>query len=163
MKKYAMETAVGLFVVIGLICIAYLTVKLGHISFLGESTYTLYAKFTNVNGLRVGSPVDMLGMEIGRVEGITLDQKAQMAVVEMGVKKGIQVFGDAIASIRTEGLIGDKYVNIDPGGAEKLLNPGETIIQTQPAVEIGDIIGKYAFGGVQNPEEKNGQTKGGKP
>ena len=154
MKKYAMETLAGLFVVIGLVCIAYMTVKLGHVSFLGEDTYPLYAKFSNVNGLRLGSPVDMMGIEIGRVEQIILDQKAQMAVVGMGVKKGVQVYGDAIASIKTEGLIGDKYINIDPGGAEKPLNPGGTIIQTQAAVDIGDLIGKYVFGGVKNPEKK---------
>ena len=156
-----METLAGIFVVVGLICMAYMTVTLGHVSFLGEKTYSLYAKFSNVNGLRVGSPVDILGMEVGRVEGITLDQKDQMAVVEMGVRKGVRVYGDSIASIKTEGLIGDKYVNIDPGGAEKLLNPGGTIIETQPAVDIGDLIGKYAFGTVKNPE-KSGQTGGGK-
>ena len=161
MKKYAMETLAGLFVVIGLVCIAYMTVKLGHVSFLGEDTYPLYAKFSNVNGLRLGSPVDMMGIEVGRVEQIILDQKAQMAVVGMGVKKGVQVYGDAIASIKTEGLIGDKYINIDPGGAEKPLNPGGTILQTQAAVDIGDLIGKYVFGGVKNPE-KSDQTGGGK-
>lgn len=162
MKKYAMETMAGLFVVIGLVCIAYMTVKLGHVSILGQKTYPLYAKFSNVNGLRAGSPVDMMGIEIGRVERITLDQKAQMALVEMGIKKGVEVYGDAIATIKTEGLIGDKYINIDPGGAEKPLNPGGTILETQPAVDIGDIIGKYVFGGVKNPEESD-QIGKGKP
>ncbi len=152
MKKYAMETTAGVFVVIGLACIAYLTVKLGHVSFLGEATYPLFAKFTSVSGLRPGSPVDMLGIEVGRVERITLDQKAQMAVVEMRVREGIQVYGDAIASIKTEGLIGDKYLRLDPGGAEPLLKPGGIITETQPAVDVADIIGKYAFGEVKKPE-----------
>ena len=149
MKKYAMETTVGIFVVIGLLGIAYMTVKLGHVSFLGENTYPLYAKFTTVSGLRVGSPVDMLGIEVGRVERITLDQKDQMAVVEMRIKKGIQVYGDAIASIKTEGLIGDKYISIDPGGAGQLLVAGGNIIETQPAVDIIGLVGKYAFGEVK--------------
>ncbi len=87
-----METTAGIFVVIGLVCIAYMTVKLGHVSFLGENTYPLYAKFTTVSGLRAGSPVDMLGIEVGRVERITMDQKDQMAVVEMRIKEGIQVY-----------------------------------------------------------------------
>jgi phospholipid/cholesterol/gamma-HCH transport system substrate-binding protein len=160
-KKYAMETAVGLFVVIGLFCVAYLTVRLGHVSILEENTYPLYAKFTNVSGLRVGSPVDMLGIEIGRVDRITLDQKDQLAMVEMEVKEGVRVYGDAMASIKTEGLIGDKYINIDPGGAEKPLAPRGTIIQTQAAVDLGDLIGKYVFGGVK-PEEQSNQTGGGK-
>jgi len=148
-KKYALETKAGIFVVIGLFCIAYMTVKLGHVSFLGENTYPLYAKFTTVSGLRVGSPVDMLGIEVGRVERITIDQKDQMAVVEVRIKEGIQVHGDAIASIKTEGLIGDKYLSIDPGGADKLLGPGGNITETLPAVDIVDLIGKYAFGEVK--------------
>lgn len=162
MKKYAMETTAGIFVVIGLLGIAYMTVKLGHVSFLGDHTYPLYAKFTTVSGLRIGSPVEMLGIEVGRVEGITLDQKDQMAVVEMKIKEGIQVYGDAMASIKTEGLIGDKYLSIEPGGAEKPLRPGGAIIQTQPAVDFVDLVGKYAFGEVKKPEEDN-KTKGGKP
>ena len=68
MKKYTQETVVGIFVVIGLFAIGYMTVKLGNVGFLGENTYSLYAKFTSVTGLRVGNPVNMLGLEIGRVE-----------------------------------------------------------------------------------------------
>ncbi len=148
MKKYAMETTVGLFIVIGLLCIAYMTVKLGHVS-LGENTYPLYAKFTTVSGLRVGSSVDMLGIEVGGVERITMDQKDQMAVVEIKIQKGIRVYGDAIASIKTEGLIGDKYLSISPGGAEEVLKPGGTITETQAPVDLVDLIGKYAFGEVK--------------
>jgi phospholipid/cholesterol/gamma-HCH transport system substrate-binding protein len=161
-KKYAMETTAGIFVVIGMVCIAYMTVKLGHVSFLGENTYPLYAKFTTVSGLRADSPVNMLGIEVGRVERITMDQKDQMAVVEMRIKEGIRVYGDAIASIKTEGLIGDKYLSLEPGGSEEPLKPGGTITETQPAVDIVDLIGKYAFGEVKKPEEGD-KTQGGKP
>ena len=161
MKKYAMETTAGIFVVFGLLCVAYMTVKLGHVS-LGQDTYPLYAKFTTVSGLKAGSPVDMLGIEVGRVERLTMDQKDQMAVVEMRIQKGIQVYKDAIASIKTEGLIGDKYLNIEPGGAEELLKSGGTITETQPAVDVVDLIGKYAFGEVKKPEEGD-KTQGGKP
>ncbi len=162
MKKYAMETTAGIFVVIGLVCIVYMTVKLGHVSFLGEETYPLYAKFTTISGLRTGSPVDMMGIEVGRVIRFTMDQQAQMAVVEIRVQKDIKVYDDAIASIKTEGLIGDKYLSIDPGGAGKLLAAGGTITQTQPAVDFVDLIGKYAFGEVKKPEEGD-KTQGGKP
>ena len=147
-----METTAGIFVVIGLLCIAYMTVKLGHVSFLVEKTYPLSAKFTTVSGLRAGSPVDMLGIEVGRVERVTIDQKNQMAVAEMRIKEGIQVYEDAIASIKTEGLIGDKYLSIDPGGAGKLLGPGGTITETQPAIDIVDLIGKYAFGQIKDQQ-----------
>ena len=149
MKKYAMETTVGIFLVFGLLCIGYMTVKLGHVSLLGDNTYSLFARFTTVSGLRAGSPVDMLGIEVGRVGRLTMDQKDQKAVVEIIIQKDIKVYDDAIASIKTEGLIGDMFLSIDPGGAGKLLGPGGTIIETQPAVDIVDLIGKYAFGEVR--------------
>lgn len=146
MKKYAMETTAGIFVVFGLLGIAYMTVKLGHVSFLGDNSYPLYAQFTTVSGLRVGSPVNMLGIEVGRVERFTMDQKNQRVVMEIRIQRDMKVYDDAIASIKTEGVIGDKYLSIDPGGAGRLLGPGGTITETQPAVDIVDLIGKYAFG-----------------
>ncbi len=149
MKKYTMETTVGIFLVFGLLCIGYMTVKLGHVSLLGDNTYSLFARFTTVSGLRAGSPVDMLGIEVGRVGRLTMDQKDQKAVVEIRIQKDIKVYDDAIASIKTEGLIGDMFLSIDPGGAGKLLGPGGTITETQPAVDIVDLIGKYAFGEVR--------------
>jgi phospholipid/cholesterol/gamma-HCH transport system substrate-binding protein len=149
MKKYAMETTVGIFLVFGLLCIGYMTVKLGHVSLLGDNTYSLFARFTTVSGLRAGSPVDMLGIEVGRVGRLTMDQKDQKVVVEMRIPKDIKVYDDAIASIKTEGLLGDMFLSIDPGGAGKLLEPGGTIVDTQPAVDIVDLIGKYAFGEVK--------------
>ena len=88
MKKYAMETTVGIFLVFGLLCIAYMTVKLGHVSFLGDNSYSLFARFTSVTGLRVGSSVHILGIEVGRVERLTMDQKDQKAVVKFGSMRG---------------------------------------------------------------------------
>ena len=144
-----METTVGIFLVFGLLCIGYMAVKLGHVSLLGDNTYSLFARFTTVSGLRAGSPVDMLGIEVGRVGGLTMDQKDQKAVVEIRIQKDIKVYDDAIASIKTEGLIGDMFLSIDPGGAGKLLGPGGTITETQPPVDIVDLIGKYAFGEIK--------------
>ena len=150
MKKYAMETTVGIFVVIGLLCIGYMTVKLGNIGFLGEDTYPLFARFTSVQGLRDGSSVEMLGIDIGRVQKLTMDQKNQLAVVEFRIKRGIKIYDDSIASIKTEGLIGDRYVSIDPGGAsDVLLKPGGTIIETNSPTDIQELISKYAFGDVE--------------
>ena len=149
MKKYAMETTVGIFLVFGLLCIGYMTVKLGHVSLLGDNAYSLFARFTTVSGLRAGSPVNMLGIEVGRVVRLSLDQKDQKAVVEIRIQKDIKVYDDAIASIKTEGLIGDMFLSIDPGGSRKLLEPGGTITETQAAVDMVDLIGKYAFGEVK--------------
>jgi len=153
MKKYAIETTVGIFVVFGLLCIGYMTVKLGHVSFLSEDSYSLFAKFTSVSGLRVGNHVDMLGIEVGRVERLDMDQESQKAVVEMKIKNGIKIYDDAIAAIKTEGLIGDKYLSIDPGGAGELLKHDGTITETLAAVDITDLIGKYAFGDVKKQGE----------
>jgi phospholipid/cholesterol/gamma-HCH transport system substrate-binding protein len=149
MNKYAVETTVGIFLVFGLLCIGYMAVKLGHVSLLGDNAYSLFARFTTVSGLRVGSSVNMLGIEVGRVGRLTMDQKKQEAVVEIRIQKDIKVYDDAIASIKTEGLIGDMFLSIDPGGSGKLLEPGGTITETQPAVDMVDLIGKYAFGEVK--------------
>jgi len=149
MKKNSKETVVGLFMLAGLICVAYMAVKLGNVSIFGDDTYTLYARFDKVTGLHIGNPVDMLGLEVGRVSGLIIDQEKQRAVVAMRIKKGIKVYDDAIAAIKTQGLIGDKYVSIDAGGGGDLLKPGGTIIDTVAPVDLGDIIGKYAFGSVE--------------
>ena len=149
MQKYTMETVVGIFLVIGLALVGYMTVQLGHVSLFGDDSYPLTARFTSVTGLRAGSPVYMLGLQIGRVEGLAMDQKSQRAAVTMRIRKGIDVYDDAIASIKTEGLIGDKYLSINPGGGGNLLKPGGLITETQPAVDIADVIGKYAFGEVK--------------
>lgn len=160
MKKYTMETTVGIFVVFGLLCIGYMTVKLGHITYLGDNSYPLFAPFTSVTGLRAGSPVEILGIEVGRVEQLTMDQENQTALVEMRIKNGIKIYDDAIASIKTEGLIGDKYLSIDPGGAGTLLKAGGKIVDTQPAVDIAELIGKYAFGDVKKKADSNESEKG---
>lgn len=150
MKKYVMETMVGIFVVIGLLCVGYMTVKLGNVGLIGDSSYPLLARFSSVNGLRDGSAVLMLGLEIGRVERLTMDQEEQVAVVEFRIKKGIKIYDDAIASIKTEGLIGDRYVSIDPGGgSDELLEPGGIITETESPTDIQELISKYAFGDVE--------------
>jgi phospholipid/cholesterol/gamma-HCH transport system substrate-binding protein len=151
MKKYTIETTVGIFLVFGLLCVGYMTVRLGHVSLLGDSAYSLFARFTSVTGLRAGSLVYISGIQVGRVEKLAMDQESQKAVVEMRIRNDIKVFDDAIASIKTEGLIGDMHLSIDPGGAGTILKQGGTITETQPAVDIADLISKYAFGDVKKP------------
>ena len=150
MKKYSIETVVGIFMLIGLICVGYLTVKLGNLSIFGDNSYAIFARFNSISGLRIGSPVEMLGIEIGRVDSFAMDQNNQLAIVEMKIKNGIRIYGDSIASIKTSGLIGDKYVSIDAGGAEQVLEPGATITNTESAVDIESLISKFAFGNVKD-------------
>lgn len=155
MKKYSIETIVGIFVVAGLLCIVYMTVKLGKVSLFGDAYYSLYANFGTVSGLRVGSPIEIGGIEVGRVEQLSIDQEKQAAVVELKIRKGIRIYGDAGASIKTAGLIGDKYVNIDPGGGGEVLKPGGRITETTSPIDIEELIGKYAFGDVNKDTQKD--------
>ncbi len=152
MQKYAHETVVGIFVIIGLVCVGYMAVKLGDVSLFGDNSYTIYARFNSVSGLKAGNPVEMLGMEIGKVAAFKLDQDDLLAMVELRIKPDIKIYEDAIASIKTAGLIGDKYVSIDPGGGGGLLKPGDTITETESPVDIGELISKYAFGDVKKEE-----------
>jgi len=149
MKKYHHETVAGLFVLVGLICVGYLTVKLGNVHLWGSDSYPLYARFNSVSGLRIGNSIEMLGLEIGEIVGFTMDQEKSMVVAELRIRKPIKMYDDAIASIKTAGLIGDKYVSIDPGGAGELLKPGGMITQTESPPDLGELIGKYAFGDIE--------------
>lgn len=149
MKKYSKETVVGMFVVLGLACIGYLTIQVGDLDIIGDNSYSLYARFTRVTGLRTGSAVNMLGLEIGRVGNLRMDQEKQVAIVELRVNKEIKIYDDAIASIKTEGLIGDKYVSIDAGGGGGLLKAGDLITETESPADIMDLVSKYAFGDVK--------------
>jgi len=149
MQKYSKETVVGIFVLVGLLCIGYMTVKLGDVGLFEDDTYLLTARFSKVTGLRAGSAVNMLGLEVGRVGKMAMDQDKQQAVVDLRINKGVKVYDDAIASIKTEGLIGDRYVSIDAGGSGDLLKAGDAIIETQSPTDIMDLVSKYAFGDVK--------------
>lgn len=148
MQKRGIETTVGIFVLIGILCVAYLAIRLGRMEWFGGNYYTLKAYFTTVSGLKSGAPVELAGVEVGRVEQIGLDASTQMAMVELKIKSGIEIKDDAIASIKTSGLIGDKYVRLTMGGSPQALQPGDTIMDTEAPLDIEELIGKYVFGKV---------------
>jgi phospholipid/cholesterol/gamma-HCH transport system substrate-binding protein len=148
MKKYSLETIVGIFVFIGLLCVGYLTIKLGKMELIGGNNYILSARFNSVSGLKTDSSVEMAGVEIGRVSKIDLDLERQMALVTLKIHKGVQITDDAIASIKTSGMIGDKFVKITPGGSDIMLQPGETITETESAIDLEELISEYIFGGI---------------
>jgi phospholipid/cholesterol/gamma-HCH transport system substrate-binding protein len=149
-----METIVGIFVAIGILCVGYMTVKLGKVSFFGDDYYSIYTRFGSVSGLRVGNPIEINGIEVGRVEQMSIDQEKQMAVVELKIKKGVHVYDDASVAIKTAGLIGDKFIKIDPGGAGSILKPGGSITETTSPIDIEDLISKYAFGDIKKEDKK---------
>jgi len=148
MEKRKVEALVGIFVIIGILCIGYLTIKLGKMQWFGGDTYSIFARFASVSGLKSGAYVEMAGVQIGQVETISLEQKSKVAIVKMKINKAVTLSDDVIASIATSGLIGDKYIKLSPGGSEQTLKPGDMITETESAVNLEELIGKYVFGGM---------------
>lgn len=149
MKKYNNELFVGLFVFIGLLCVAYLTIKLGKMEIFSNKGYTLTAKFNSVTGLRAGSNVEIAGVAVGKVTGVRLDPDDNFrAVVEIRVQDGIRFGDDVIASIKTSGLIGDRYISLSPGGSPDILEDEGEITDTVGPVDIEELIGKFIYGKV---------------
>jgi len=148
MLKLNKETAVGLFVFIGLVAIVYMSVKLGNVQLLSSRYYPVQADFADISGLKTNAPVQMFGVDIGFVSVISLDQEKGVARVEMMIDKDVQLTDDAIVSVKTNGLIGDKYLKIAPGGLGEPVKPGDTLFDTQPAIDLEDLISKFAFGKV---------------
>jgi phospholipid/cholesterol/gamma-HCH transport system substrate-binding protein len=148
MHRYPHEAVVGILVIVGLLCVGYMALRLGRLGLSSEDTYVLYARFSSVSGLRAGDPVEMFGIQIGEVQDLEVDQKGKMAVIKFRIKDGTKIYGDTDASIKTMGLIGDRYVSIDPGGGASLLEPGGMITQTEPPVNIEDLVGNM-FRGVE--------------
>jgi phospholipid/cholesterol/gamma-HCH transport system substrate-binding protein len=159
MKKYSMETIVGIFVSVGLLCVGYMTVKLGHFTVFAEDPNVFYARFNSASGLKVGSPIEIFGIRVGNVQKIEIDSEKDMALVQISLKKGIKVYEDASASIKTAGLIGDKFIKVDPGGSGDLLKNGGVITETSSAFDLEDLIGKYAFGGVKEASQEKKEKK----
>ncbi len=145
---FSKEAAVGFFVLVGLVCLAYLTVKLGRMEVFNSEGYTVYASFNSVSGLRPGAEVEIAGVRVGRVKAIRLDDERPRAVVELQLNKGIHLTDDVIASVKTSGLIGDKYISLAPGGSGTELGNGDEITDTESAVDIEELISKYVFGKV---------------
>jgi len=146
MERSSIELMVGIFMFMGIICIGYLTVNLGEIGLFGNDYYYLNANFNSVSGLKVGADVEMSGVKIGQIDKIDLNQEKQAATVRLKIRKDIELTDDVIASVKTAGLIGDKYISILPGGSDVILKAGDYIIDTESAVDLEDLISKYVFG-----------------
>ena len=147
MKRFDLELTVGIFMIAGLICLGYLSIRLGKMEFLREKGYEVYALFSEIGGLKVGSPIMIAGVDIGRVKNVTLDN--YQARVVLNIPEAIKLQDDAIASIKTKGLIGEKYITITPGGAEKVIQPGGRIRETQSAIDVEELVSRFIFGKVE--------------
>jgi len=144
MKKFDLELAVGLFIIAGVLCLAYLSIRLGKIDIVGKKGYEIYGVFSNIGGLKVGSSVEIAGLNVGQVKSITLEN--YQANVVLNLPKDLKVQEDAIVSVKTRGLIGEKYIEITPGGSEKIIQAGGRIRETQSAIDMEELISKFVFG-----------------
>jgi phospholipid/cholesterol/gamma-HCH transport system substrate-binding protein len=146
-----MELGVGLFLLVGLSCMAYLSFKLGDINVWGSSDYEVSARFSNVGGLKDKAEVTMAGVVIGQVRDIRL--KDGQAVLTLSINKNVRLEEDVIASIKTMGIIGDKYVSISPGASEEEIKAGGMIQDTQPPLDIENLVSKFVFGSADKSKQ----------
>lgn len=152
-RGITLEFMVGIFALLGVAAAGYLSIGLGGLELMGTDDYVVYAEFDNISGLKKGASVEIAGVQIGSVANITLKDPA--ALVEMRLNRNVKLRDDDIASIRTKGIIGDRYVKISRGGSETFVGEGETVMDTESVVDIEDIIGKvvHSLGGDKDEEE----------
>ena len=145
MKKMSKIYLARILMVIGLMAVGYTVGQIEPAHVFGNDSYSVHARFLSVDGLETGNPVKMLGIKIGQVEGLSMDQDNQFALAQLRIDSNIDIFDDAIASIKMQGLIGKNYVSIDPGGSKTVLAPGEIITETEPLFDIAGFLGKQVF------------------
>ena len=145
MKTFNLELITGLFVIIGVAAFTWMTVSVAGVSFTGQEGYTLTARFASISGLREGAVVEAAGVRVGTVSGIGFDPQTYEAIVELRINEGVPVQEDAVAAVRTQGIIGEKYIKIVPGGFEELLTDGMEITQTESALSLEELVSRYIF------------------
>ncbi len=137
------EMSVGVFVAIGIVALIYLAVTLGNVSLIGSNYYSVSALFDSITGLKKGATVEIAGVVVGKVKGISLDD--DMALVDMKILKEIKVTDDTIASVRTKGVIGEKFIRLSPGGADDYIEDGGSIDETESSISLEELVSKYVF------------------
>jgi len=144
MRRFDLELSVGIFILAGILCLGYLSIRLAKMEILGGEGYEIHAIFSDIGGLKEGASVVIAGVTVGRVRAITMEDYEAKVVISF--PKEVKLQEDAIASIKTKGMIGEKYIQITPGGSEKNIQPGERIRETQPAVDMEQLISNFVFG-----------------
>ena len=147
MSQRSIELTVGIFVLAGIIALAMISVRVGGLALFPTGTYNLTAKFTSVSGLRVGASVEIAGVKVGRIQAIGLS--GEDALVTLQLDDSIKLSKDSIASIRTKGILGDKYIRLSLGGSSAMIRPGGKIRETEPPLDIEKLIGDFIFGKVK--------------
>jgi len=149
MNNAKLELTVGIFMLIGILCLGYLSIKLGKMELLGGNYYRLAARFDSVSGLKQGARVEVAGVEVGAVERISLEKESgDRAEITLKIKDGVKLPDDVIASVRTSGIIGDKFIMLKPGGSDQQLKNGDKIRETESAIDIEELVSKFIHGKV---------------
>jgi len=144
-----LELFVGLFMVLGFLAFGYLALQLGEVSFLSTGkTYVIDAEFDNISGVKKGAVVQIAGVVVGQVKRTWLGED-ELAHVALQLDKDVKVPVDSMASVKSQGIIGDKYIQLSLGGDEKLLKEGDVLTETESAVDLEALISKFAFGSVK--------------
>jgi phospholipid/cholesterol/gamma-HCH transport system substrate-binding protein len=146
MDKSRQELIVGVFVLVGIICLGYLSIKLGKLEIIGGDLYEVDALFNSASGLKPGATVEIAGVEVGRVKAINL--REDRAMVRLAVQNGTKLYSDTIASIKTRGIIGEKFLALSPGGGGDSLKPGDTIRDTESGLDLEELVSQYVHGKV---------------
>ena len=149
MNNAKLETTVGIFMLIGILCLGYISIKLGKMEIIGGDYYNVSAGFDSVSGLKKGARIELAGVEVGKIDRISLDPKSSdRALVYMKINSGVKITDDVIASVRTSGIIGDKFIKLKPGGSEVLLKDNDRIQETESAIDIEELVSKIIHGKV---------------
>ena len=135
---------VGLFVLFGLAALGYLSLSVGGLTHVGRGGIKLYAAFDQIADLKVRAPVELAGVTVGQVSGISLDDDYR-ALVELSISPNVELPIDTSASIVTSGLLGDRYIALELGAEEQVLADGELIEYTESAVVLERLLGKFLY------------------
>jgi phospholipid/cholesterol/gamma-HCH transport system substrate-binding protein len=145
------DTLVGLFVACGIAALFFMAMKISNFgSFNQDNTYTVIAHFDNNGGIKVKAPVSIAGVRVGRVSNIYIDNNSYEAVVEISIEPQFKIPDDTSASIFTAGLLGEKYIHLDPGGSEDFIENNGIIDLTQPAIVLEEVIGQFLISTAEN-------------
>ena len=138
---------VGVFLLAGFASFSWLAVKMGDLELFKKESYDVSASFTSISGLKEGAALELAGVVVGKVTKIELNEEEYEATVFMDVVKTVQLSDDSIASIRTSGIIGDKFIKLTPGGSDIFLESGDMIEETEASISIEELVSKYIFEG----------------
>ena len=144
-EKQHTEMLVGIFLLIGIIAITFLALRIGDFQLLNNQQYIIKAEFTSASGLKKGAHVEIAGVSVGKVTNIIFNPETYLAEVHFAIENSIQIPDDSIASIRTSGIIGDKFLKISPGGSDNIIEPNMIISETEPSINLEELISKYIF------------------